>query len=178
MSVLTNVWDWLKKEGSQVKNIWNPIAISITEELKTLWASGVPNFLATIADKLLDSGTLIEDVVAKVGAYLPAFLVAELGIQDLPADPTPADYKKFENDAIAAFGNLTDKDKFYTTLQAQIAGVIQPLVQPGAKLTFGVLASDGEEIYQDYLADIAALQIEEANPGQAVADARAAGKTE
>jgi hypothetical protein len=156
MSIFTKVWSWLGKVVSSAKTKYAPIAVTITEELKTLWASGVPNFLATVIDKAIGHGTIAETIVNKIGIYLPAALATELGIEDLPANATPEQIAKFEQDVIAAWTPLTDKDKLYTTLAAQIGGIIQRDTQPGVVLSFGQLAKDAEEAYQDYLADVAA----------------------
>lgn len=157
MSIFTTVWAWLEKKLTTVEKVWTPIAVTFTEELKTLWASGVPGFIAIALDKLFNSGTVIESAFTEIGNYLPAALATELGIENLPANYTPEQLATFEQNVISAWTKLTNKDKLYTTLQAQIGGIIQQSSQPGVKLTFGVLAADGEEIYQDYLTDVAAI---------------------
>lgn len=156
MSIFTKVWDWLKGAFSYIKQDADKVAISITEEVKALLSSGVVTFLATFIDTEFKT-TLGQDVVNLLNKVVPKVLAVELAIQGLPDNPTADDLKAFSDAVVKAFTGLDPqgKTKLYTTLAAQVYGIIETEVNKHEPVTFAELVAAVEEAYQDYLADLA-----------------------
>lgn len=151
------VWLWaqIKKIGNWTVEHAAPTLVALIGTLQSFWNTGTPGFLAGILDQLTKSG-VPTTVVNAVGKELPNMLAVSLAIQGLPADPTDQQVIDFEQRVLAAFNVHDDKSKLYTTLGAQLLGIIRRDLIPGQKFTFAKLVTDLEEAYQDYLADKAA----------------------
>lgn len=127
-------------------------AVAITEEIKTLFAGGLIQGLAAFLDATLKTSIAVP-VVTALNLAIPHVLAVELAIEGLPDNPAEADILKFENDVFTAVTGLSPlgTSKLYTTLSAEIYGIIKPQVDAHIPLTFAVIVKDVEEAYQDYL---------------------------
>jgi len=151
MSTLSNIWNWFKKNFLTAVESADAVAITVTEEAKTLLANGTGDFVAGLIDSVTKTG-IAEEVVTILKKEIPNILVVELAIQGLPANPTPEQVLAFEQSILSAFGVLNNKSKLYTTLAAQVYGIIQSTVNttPG---NFADWVIAVENAYQDYTND-------------------------
>src|ERR1700690_391006 len=147
-----SVGSWLSKAFTDIAADAAPVAVAIIEELKTLWGTGAPGFLASLADTILKS-QLPTQIVTAVGNALPTLLSDALALEGLATNPTAAQIQTFENAFLAAFKVAPDQSQIYSTLGAQIVALIRTNTAPGQKFTFAVLVNDLETAYQDYLQD-------------------------
>lgn len=146
---------WLYKTVAKGVKAEAPIAVTITEAVKTILSNPVTALLENIFDAV--TGTKIAvDAANLINAQIPKILAAELAIEGLPDNPTPADILAFENRILSAFDVKADNSRLYTVLGAQIYGIINTTVQSGKPVTFAVLVEDIEAAYADYKADLAA----------------------
>ncbi len=150
---LKPVGKWIAKAFKTIKTDGAKIAVAITEGLQAALKSGV---VAAIAD--LISGifpnvkNLPAEIVADLEKVIPKVLAVELAIEGLPDNPTEADIADFEQRVLNAFSVTDKKSKLYTTLAAQVYGIIQSHVGAG-EYTFAELVKDVEDAYQLYLQD-------------------------
>ena len=152
MSIFTKIGAWFAKTFSSALQDADKIAITVTEAFKNAMVTGVVGWVAEILDGLTKSNVPTE-IVTLIQNNIDKVLAAELAIQGLPASPTAADILAFEQSVLKAFGVTSSTSKLYTTLAAQIYGIIQAKVQAGTKFTFAELVDDIEAAYQDYLTD-------------------------
>lgn len=129
-----------------------PVAIVITEAVKTILASPTAGLLESIIDSVTGTGIAVSAANA-INAKIPGILAAELAIEGLPANPTQADILAFEQRVMAAFNISSDNSRLYTVLGAEIYGIIN--AQSGKPITFAILVADIEQAYQDYQKDLA-----------------------
>jgi len=139
-----NAFTWVEKDGAK-------IAVAILEDLKVLFDSGATNFVAQIIDGLTKSN-IPSEILALLQKELPKALAVGLAVEGLPSNPTDQDVQDFANRVLTAFGVTADKSKFYSTLAADITGIIRSNTAPGQKFTFAVLIQDVEQAYKDYIA--------------------------
>jgi len=161
MSIFSKVGSWLagavKTVGNALKFVEtsaDKIAISVTEGVKTALLDGVLGFIADVLDGLTKSQVPTE-IVTLVQNNIYKILAVELAIQGIPANPTPADILTFEQAVLTAFNVTSDKSKLYTTLAAQIYGIIQTQANSNTQFTFAELVADVEQAYGDYQNDLA-----------------------
>jgi hypothetical protein len=149
MSILTwfaKLFKWAKVDAAK-------IAVAITEGVQTALKSGVVGALADAISAVFPNVKhLPQDVVDELQKWIPKVLAAELALQGLPDNPTEQDILDFENKVMAAFGVHDNKSKLYTTLGAQVYGILKKYSE-GTSPTFAQLVLDLEEAYQDYLKD-------------------------
>jgi hypothetical protein len=156
MSLFSKIGDFLKKIWKGVKDSSDTIAIAITEEIQGAIKSGALASTAQIVEAVLPStGKLPEELVAKLEAAIPKILAVELSIKHLGDSPTEADIKEFETAVLTAFGVLDDRSKLWSTLSAQIYGIIKADVDAGTKYTFAQCVIDVEKAWQYYQQDLA-----------------------
>lgn len=151
-----SIWTWFGKIFKSVKNDGSKVAIAITEEIKKFVLNPVAGFLATLVDKIFDTH-LAEDALTLVKNNINKVLAVELAIQGLPDNPTEDEISAFENEVVKAVTNLdtSGKSKLWTTVAAQVYGIIQTDINNNTPLSFAELVKDVEEAYQDYLKDLA-----------------------
>jgi len=151
MSKLSNIWNWFKKNFLTAVESADAVAITVTEEAKTLLANGTGDFVAGLIDSVTKTG-IAEEVVTILKKEIPNILAVELAIQGLPANPTPEQVLAFEQSILSAFGVLNNKSKLYTTLAAQVYGIIQSTINttPGSFADWVIAV---ENAYQDYTND-------------------------
>lgn len=143
-----------------------PVAVTITEGIKTLLANPVIGFLENIADTI--TGTQIPTNLANaINAIIPKILAVELGIEGLPVNATPAQVLAFEQAVMAAFNVTSNNSKLYTELGAQIYGIIQASIESGVT-NFATLVADIEAAYLDYQKDLVANAVVQGTPGATV----------
>lgn len=152
MSFITKAWNWVKKLFSSGIKDADKIAIVVTEEIKTGLQSGVIGWIANVAAGLLHS-QIPTEIVTLLNNNINKVLAVELALQGIPDNPTADDILSFEQSVLKAFNVTDNKSKLYTTLAAQIYGIILAQVNSGTKLTFAELVADVEAAYQDYLND-------------------------
>lgn len=155
MSIFTKIGAWISKVFNDALRDADQIAIVTTEAVKTALVNGVAGFIAEVLDGLTKSQVPTE-IVTLVQNSIDKILAVELAIQGLPANPTEADILAFEQSVLKAFNVTSDKSKLYTTLAAQIYGIIKTQAEAGSSFTFAQLVSDVESAYADYLTDQAA----------------------
>lgn len=99
-----------------------------------------------------------EEVLAFLDANINKILAVELAVEGLPDTPTPDDVTAFASRVSNAIAgkDLTGTSKLWSTLAAQVTGIIETKVNNKEPLTFAVLVDAVEEAYQDYKADLAA----------------------
>lgn len=148
----SSVGKWLAKAFTDIVKDAAPVAVSIIEELQTLWKSGTPGFLASLLDTLVKS-QIPTEIVTVIGNALPGLLSDGLALEGLATNPTDAQILAFEQAVLAAFKVDPEKSQLYSTLGAQLIGIIRANTAPGQKFTFAVLVKDLEEAYQDLIAD-------------------------
>lgn len=146
---------WLYKQIAAGVKTEAPIAVTITEAIKTILANPVTSLLENIFDAVTGT-TIAVDAANQITTLIPKVLAAELAIEGLAANPTQADVLAFEQRVLAAFNVKSDNSRLYTVLGAQIYGIVNAQVQSGQPLTFAVLVADIEAAYEDYKADLAA----------------------
>lgn len=127
-----------------------PIAVTITEAVKTILANPAAGFLENIIDSVTGTSIAV-DAANAVNAIIPKILAAELAIEGLPDSPTDSDILAFEQRVLAAFNIKSNNSRLYTTLGAQIYGILQ--AAPDTK--FATLVDDIEQAYADYQKDLA-----------------------
>src|SRR5579871_4962193 len=106
MSILTKIGAWFKKAFTDIQTDIAPIAVTITEGLKTAIDSGIlPAITALIPDGI---GADISAFLTKNGdAILSKALAVELGIEGLPANPTEDQMKAWVNSVISALAGTS-----------------------------------------------------------------------
>lgn len=158
MSFISSIlapFKWLGKILAAGVKTEAPIAVTITEAIKTILANPVTGFLENMIDAVTGTSIAV-DAANEINSLIPKVLSAELAIEGLPANPTEADILAFEQRVLAAFNVKSDNSRLYTVLGAQIYGIINTTVQSGKPVTFAVLVADIEAAYEDYKADLAA----------------------
>ena len=149
-----SVGKWFATAFKDITQDAAPVAVTILEELQALWKSGTPSYIAQIVGTLLKSG-IPTTIATAVGDALPTLLADALALEGLATNPTDAQIEAFEQAVLAAWKVTPDKSKLYSTLGAQIIGIIRANTAPGQKFTFAVLVNDLEQAYQLYLQDVA-----------------------
>lgn len=154
ISFITDAWSWFKtKFIDHIKSAAH-VAFVITETVKTLLANPVTSFLVNVADSVTHT-QIPTDIANAINGLIPKILAVELGIEGLPANPTPQDIQNFENNVMSAFNVNSNNSKLYTTLAAQIYGVIQTTINSGQN-NFATWVNAVEQIYADYQKDLSA----------------------
>lgn len=156
MSIFTKVGAWIAKIFKSIKNEGAHLAVAITEGVKGFLNAGVADALASVVDSI--AGThLAEDIVTLLKNNINKILAAELAIQGMPDNPTESDILSFENAVIKAFTGLDSagKSKLYSTLAAQVYGILKAHADSGQAFTFAQLVADVEAAWADYQKDLA-----------------------
>lgn len=144
---------WIAKEFKSIKTDGAKVAVAITEGLQTALKSGAVTAVADLISGIFPNvKNLPAEIVADLEKYLPKVLAFELAIEGLPDNPTQQDFTDFEGRVLTAFGVTDSKSKLWSTLAAQIYGIIQAHVGNLA-YTFAELVGDVEKAYQLYLSD-------------------------
>jgi len=155
ISSLLAPFKWLASKITSGVKTAAPIAVTITEAVKTILSNPVTGFLENIADSV--TGTNLPTALANdVIAIIHKVLAAELAIEGLPDNPTQAQVTTFEQAVLKAFNVSADNSRLYTVLGAQIYALVNTTATSGTPVTFAVLVADVEAAYQDYQADLAA----------------------
>jgi len=164
MSLFTKIGDFLKKIWKGIKDDSDSVAIAITEEIQAGLNSGTLASFAQIIEAIMPAtGKLPEQIVAKLQVAVPKILAVELAIKHLPDNPTADDLKIFEQDILNAFGLLDDHSKLWTTLSAQVYGIIKADVDAGTRYTFAQCVIDVEKAWQYYQQDLQDQQNDSSN---------------
>jgi hypothetical protein len=148
----SSVGSWFAKAFKDIEQDAAPLAVSIIEELQTLFKTGATGFIASILDTLVKS-QLPTTIINAIGSALPKLLAGALALEGLATNPTDAQIETFEQAVLSAFNVAPDKSQLYSTVGAQIIAIIRANTAPGQKFTFAVLVSDLETAYQSYLQD-------------------------
>ena len=153
-----SIWKWIAGIFTSVKNDAAKIAVSVTEGIQTVLKTGILKPVAELIDASLHTH-LGEDALALLDANITKILAVELAIVGLPDNPTPADIEDFSNRVCQAIAgkNLAGNSKLWTTLAAQVYGIIETEVNKHEPVTFATLVADVELAYQDYKADLVAI---------------------
>ena len=131
-----------------------PVAITITEAIKTILANPITGFLENVADAI--TGTQVPTSIANaINGIIPKILAVELSIQGLPPNPTEAQILAFEQQILTAFNIKSNNSKLYTELGAQIYGIIQTTEATG-NTNFAGWVSAIEQAYLDLQKDLSA----------------------
>jgi hypothetical protein len=134
MSIFTRAWKWLKHALADGEQKVLPIAIAVTEGIKTALESGVPDFVANMVETLFPQVHNLPDQLLKViKENIVKVLAAELAIKALEGTPTDEEIKDFEAAVLNAFGLHDKKSKLYTELAVQLAQDIDTFTEGGNK---------------------------------------------
>ena len=152
-----SIWKWIAGIFTSVKDDAAKVAVSITEGIQTLLKTGVLKPVAEFIDASLNTH-LGEDALALLDANIAKILAVELAIEGLPDNPTETDLEAFAQRVCQAIAgkDLSGTSKLWTTLAAQVYGIIETEVNKNEPLTFATLVANVEQAYQDYKADLAA----------------------
>ena len=132
MSIFTRAWKWLKHALSNGEQKVIPIAIAITEGIKTALESGVPDFVAKFVETIFPQvHGLPEELLQVVKDNIVKVLSAELDIKALEGTPTQDQIQEFENAVLNAFGLHDKKSKLYTEMAVQIATDVDAFIKGG-----------------------------------------------
>lgn len=154
LTPLISAWSWLKKVFVSHTESAAPIAVTITETVKTLLANPVTGFLANLADVVFNT-KLPTSVLTGINNAIPKIIATELAIEGLPQNPTPDQILNFENQVIKSFDIKADNSKLYTLIGSQVIGEIQKtLTTTPGKFADWVICL--ENSYLDYQKDLAA----------------------
>ena len=154
MSLLSKIGSWFAKVFKAIKDDADTVAISITQEVKAFAASPTAGALVGIADKLLGS-TVPQEVLTLINTNINQVLATELAIKGLPDNPTAEDIQAFETAVVTAITGQSPigASKLWTTLAAQVYGIIETQVNSKSPMTFAQLVADVEQAYLDYQQD-------------------------
>lgn len=160
MSIFTKIGAWLAKAFKSVERDGDKIAIAITEGVQEALKSGVLTGIADVLEGIFPGvKNLPTEIVAELDKLIPKILASELALQGIPDNATPQDILDFENKVIAAFDVKSDNSKLWTTLAAQVYGLIQTyLALPNP--TFADRVNVVEDAWKLYVADKAAQDSE------------------
>lgn len=153
---LHKVGAWFKKVFADVQTSIAPIAVTITEGLKTALDSGVlPAIVKLIPDGIGDAVSAY--LTANGDAILAKALAIELGIEGLPANATEAQIQTFTTSVITALAGSSAlaKSKLWSTIAYQFYDLVaQALAESTtSSLSYAQIVALIEKAYQDYLSD-------------------------
>lgn len=170
MSIFSKIGAWFAKIFKSIKDHAAPVAVAVTEGVKTFLVSGVAGALAGVIDSIIGSH-VAEEIVTLLKNNINKALAVELAVQGLPDNPTQDNIQSFEDAIIKAFSGLepAGKSKLYTTLAAQVYGIIENTLNENPKPTFAQWVAAVEEAYNDYLKDKANEDAETVNDNAVVA---------
>ena len=155
MNLLQKIEAWIAKEFTDFKSQGAKIAVAITEDIQTALKSGIVGGLADVVSAVFPSVKNIpQEIVAELQLIVPKILAAELALQGLPANPQPADLDAFATNVLASFNVKNNNSKLYTTLAAQVYGILQADTTD----SFASLVNDVEQAFQDFQQDQADAQ--------------------
>lgn len=157
LNPLISAWSWFKKVFVSHTSSAASIAVTITETVKALLSNPITKLFENVADAITHT-QLPTEIANTINSVIPKILAVELGIQGLPDNPTEADILAFEQAVLNAFSISSDNSKLYTTLGAQIYGIIKSKLEDG-KFTFAEAVDAVEQAWAAYQSDLAA------NPG-------------
>lgn len=145
---------WIGKLFTHIIKDAAPVAVTVTELVKEAIESSPGKFLIDLLDKITHSH-IPSDVAGVVSKALPKVLAVELAIVGLPETPSEDDIMAFEEKVLAAWSVYDNKSKLYTTLAAQIYGILQTTYQttPDVPPTWAEWVHAVEEAWQKYLQD-------------------------
>lgn len=135
---------------SAAKTDADKIAIALTEGVKTVLNSGLADDLAHLIEGVFPGVKNVPtDLLATLQVQVPKILAAELALQGLPADATEDQVKAFGQTILDAFNVHADKSKLYSTLAAQLYGILLEYTQK-PKPSFADLVAAVESAFQAY----------------------------
>lgn len=154
LHILKWIRGWrLDKVFHSIKDKIAPVAVAITEGVKTFSESPLAETIAKILDSALGSH-IAEDVLVFVRKNIFKLLAAELAITDLPNDPSDEDILEFENKVFQAIAGKDPqaRSKFFTIFAAESYGIIKSYTDTEVPdLTFAQKIELIEKEYQAYL---------------------------
>lgn len=134
MSIFNRAWKWLKHALLNGEKKVIPIAIAVTEGIKTALDSGVLDFIGKFAETIFPQvHGLPEDLLKIIKENIIKILAAELAIKALEGIPTSDQIKEFESTVLNAFGLHDKKSKLYTEMAVQIAQDVDAFIYGGDK---------------------------------------------
>lgn len=161
MSIFKKIGAWFAKIFKSVATNADSIAVAITEGVQDALKSGVLTAIADVIEGIFPGVKNIpDDIIKELQDLTPKVLAAELSIQGLPDNPTEEQLLAFEQSVLDAFNVHDQKSKLYTTLSAQIYGILQRFSGQPSK-TFADAVKAVEEAYQAYKNDLADQQTAE-----------------
>lgn len=140
------------------------VAVSITEQVKTLSEGELVQGIAAILDQALKSH-VASDVLNIIHSATLTALSVELAITALPDNPTQADILAWEQNVYKAIAGKDPygKSKLWTTFASQVYGIIQAQTQQPGTLTYAKVIEEIEKAYQLYLQDKADSETDDPN---------------
>src|ERR1700744_3831650 len=107
LSVFGSVISWFKNKFVDHVQDADKVAVTVTEAIKAILANPVTNMLINIADAITCT-QVPSNIAAEINAIVQKALAVELGVQQLPANPTEADIEAFETGILKAFNVTAD----------------------------------------------------------------------
>ncbi len=149
-SILKAIGHWFSKAFNNIKHDAAPVAVAITQYLKTALDSGL---LKTIAD--LIPGDIGKEVLAVLQNAVPKALAIELGLEGIPDNATPDQIQAFILSVEKAIGGKSwqEKSEFWTKFSVNIYNTIQTDINNSpdhASISFAQIVELIEETYQAY----------------------------
>lgn len=158
---ITVIGKWFAKAAVSVETVAVPIAIAITEGIKKQEDNGTLDVIAEVVDSV--TGTHIAtEANAFIKAEVPKALAFELGIQ-LPANPTPDDWKALGATVITAIASKDDlaKAKFYTNFATDVYVIVQKATSQPYSSIYAEIVDIIQKAYLAYEAEKLAAQTQD-----------------
>jgi hypothetical protein len=156
-----SLWSWLGGIFHDVKVKVAPLVVGILSVIDAGETSGVLPAIAKILSPI--TATLSVTINNLVQANVQKQLAIWLGVENLSANPTPAQEQTFAAALVAAFASkkasATVKGEVEQALGVQIYNIIATTIGADKvadlKVTAAQIGEDVEESYQDLLTDLA-----------------------
>lgn len=152
---ITNSTKWLAKAFVNVEKDAPKLAVVITEEVKPFLTGTVGLAIASVVDSVLKTH-VAEEVRVFAVKEINIVLAAELALVGLPDNATPEQIEAFGETVVTAFTGLEikGKAKLFSTVTAQVIGIIEQYANNNTKLTFAELVILGQTAWKDYQSDL------------------------
>lgn len=155
---ITAIGKWFAKEAVSIETVAVPIAIAITEGIKTQEDNGTLDVIAEVVDSV--TGTHIAtEANTFIKAEVPKALAFELGLE-LPPNPTENDYKVLETSVITALAgkDAAAKSKFYTNFATDVYVIVQQATHQPYSSIYAEIVDIIQKAYLAYEAEKLAAQ--------------------
>ena len=147
MSLLKNIWEWLKKEFTHITSDLDKVAIAVTQQIKTAAESPEAGFVAKLFDGLRHTG-VAEDILGIIRLAASKALAIELAIQMPTGDVTTEEFLEWEKRVLSALNMHSDRSIILTRVAATVMRDVLAFTQNGKSITFAEAVLLVEDAYQ------------------------------